>query len=255
VKNVIARSIKTTRWNCFQRTEGAFMFDLPSAVLWAGGFAAFFGFILGSFPPNDEYAGIKFDFPGALIWALAAGGAVGGLFLWVTTGAMIGLAAVGIGAALGGLRMFATRGPSAPKGQPVQDGVNRFVGDSSKAKFKAAERMYRRASFANGEWYATRSPRDWRFGDEGMDAETLSMLADATAGARSNVLEVLVLLVRELPGQPGEPGVIVVRGTDKLRAVTADKSNNALVIPDVGTVPGKTIAGAVGYAWRSNGGG
>jgi hypothetical protein len=173
----------------------------------------------------------------------------------VSTGATIGFAAVGVGAVLGAMRMFATRPPRAPKGKPIEDGVNRLQGDSYKTKFKAAERMYRNASFADGTWYATRSPRDWRFGDEGMDAETLNMLVQSASTARSNVLQVLVLLVRELPGQPGEPGVIVVRGEDKLRAVTADNSNNALVIPDVGSVPGKTIAGAVGYAWRSGGGG
>lgn len=73
--------------------------DIPSAVLWLGGFAAFVGFIFGSVPPGP-YGGSQFDMGGALVSGLGLGGLVGGAALIFVTGALLPGA---IAAVLGGV--------------------------------------------------------------------------------------------------------------------------------------------------------
>jgi len=223
--------------------------DIPSSVLWVGGIAAFFGFFLGSFPPNrGDMAASEWDMQGALLWALSMAGIFGGGSLYLHSGETIGLIAAGAGALIALARFLTTRPPRVPKGAPLTDGVNRSQGDTPKARFKAAERAYNKASFQSGSRYATRSPRDWRYGSAGMAIADFSMLADSLGSARSDTFDILLLLVRELPGEADQPAVIVVRGASQLRAVT--RTGNAFTIPNVGEIPAASIAGAIGYAWR-----
>jgi|GEM_PF-2733162 len=224
---------------------------IPSSVLWIGGIAAGLAFFLGSFPPNrGDMAASEWDMQGSLFWTVAMGGIFGGGALYLNSGDTIGLIAAGFGALVGVTRLLTTRPPRVPKGAPLTDGINRAQGDSPKAKFKAAERAYNKASFqaGNSNRFATRAPRDWRYGAGGMAISDFTMLADSLASANSNTFDILLLLVRELPGEADQPAVIVVRGAAQLRTVT--RNGNSFSIPQVGEIPAASIAGAIGYAWR-----
>jgi hypothetical protein len=222
--------------------------SLPSNVLWAAGVAAFLGFMLGSFPPNDRDSAVKWDMSGALVWALAAAALVGGLFLYGSTHELFpAVYGVGFGALMGGLRLLTTRPPRQPKNYAAKNGVTRFDGENAKAKYKAAQKLYNNASFQNGNWYATRG-RDWRYND-GVPASLLEMLADSARSPSSEQLAILVFLVRELPGEPGEPAVIVVNGGEALRQMKVDR--DGILVPGYDKkVPANVITGMVGYAWR-----
>lgn len=223
---------------------------MPTSVLWMGGIAAFLGFFIGSITPNDEYAASKFDLRGALLWALAGATFAGGLTLFAAdTHVYNGLYAAGFGAVIAIFRLVATRGPRVPRNNDLPDGITRGQGASSKEKFKYVERLYKNASFHRDNYYATRSPRDWRYGDSGINAEDLQMLAESLKTAYDNVFGILLILVRELPSEPGEPAVIVVRGSKDLRACKVE--NGALtVVGCEAPIPAATIAGVIGYAWR-----
>jgi hypothetical protein len=110
---------------------------------------------------------------------------------------------------------------------------------------KDAERMYKKASFHRGSYYATRSPRDFRYGATGAPARDLDLLKPGLAQANPNTFATLVVLVRELPDAPGEPAVIVAE-TSSAIVVSA----NGITVPGVGLMKAQTIAGMVGYAWR-----
>lgn len=231
-----------------QTAGGAAAADpISSTVLWAAGIAGFLGFMLGSFPPNDEYAATKFDMGGALMWAVAAAAFVGGLFLFGSTGALVPAAyGVGLGVLIAGVRFLSTRPPRVPKNYAAINGVTRFEGATAKAKYKAAEKLYNNASFNRNGYYATRG-RDWRF--NGTSSEMLLMLGESCASPNPNTFAILVLLVRDLPGEPGEPAVIVVDSVEGLRKVKCEV--DGITVPGFDKkIPAGSITGLVGYAWR-----
>lgn len=227
---------------------------MNTSVLWIGGIAAFLGFMIGSYRPsgkfgNDEYAASKFNMLGATVWALIGATLAGGLAAYASAGEVIGLYAAAFGVILVGVRFLTMRGPSVPQNSDLADGVTRGQGASAKDKFKAVERLYKKASFHRDSYYATRSPLDWRFKEGGMPLDTLNMMAGSMQDVSENVFGILVLLVRELPGEPGEPAVIVVRGSENLRACKV--VNGTITVPGYDqSIPATSIAGAVGYAWR-----
>jgi hypothetical protein len=229
---------------------GQVLSSLPSAVLWLGGIAGFLGFLLGSIPPHDPDGGWKFDLLGAFAWAIAGSGVVGGLALHFNTGDwLVAGCAIGAGLLVALARFALTRPPRVPTSGDLNDGVNRAAGDSTEAKFKAAQRMYKAASFHDGNYYATRSPRDFRFDEHGMTAEVAGALYQGLAQPSRGTFDILVLLVRELPGEPGQPAVVVVRGGANLKQVQLGKST--ITLPGLSdTIPFKSIAATVGYAWR-----
>ncbi len=213
--------------------------------------AAVLAFFLGSIPPNrGEAAGWEWDMKGALMWAVVAASLVAGIGNYMSTGALTPALyeiAVGVGVAL--LRIATTRPARTPKGADLTDGVNRVQGDSLRAKSKAAQRAYNNASFHNGKGYYASRGREWNFGDGGVRPDFLEMLGSSMQRPSHDTFDILVLLVRELPGQVGEPGVVVVRGGANLRAckVAAD----GITLPDGTTkIAASTISASVGYAWR-----
>jgi hypothetical protein len=222
---------------------------ISSGVMWAAGVAAFVGFMLGSIRPNDEYAATSFDMPGAIVTAIAAGLFVGGLALVATTGAWIpAVYGIGLGALLGVIRFLNTRPAARPQNCDLQPGVNRPEGADSRAKLKAAEKLYNKASFHNGGRYYASRGRNWRYSD-GIPAADLSMIAESASNPRSDTFDILVMLVRELPGTTGEPAVIVVRGGAQLRLIKA--TANTISVPGVDLpIPASSVLGMVGYAWR-----
>ncbi|MBX3152804.1 hypothetical protein KF728_21780 [Candidatus Obscuribacterales bacterium] len=231
-----------------QAADGASAADpISSSVLWAAGIAGFLAFMLGSFPPNDEYAGSKFDLGGAFIWGVAAAAFVGGMFLFGSTGVLVPAAyGMGLGVVLAGFRFLTTRPPRVPKNYAVKNGVTRFDGDSTRAKYKAAEKAYNNASFNRNGYYATRG-RDWRF--NGASSELLLMLGESAKSPNPNTFAILVLLVRELPGESGEPAVVVVDSVEGLRQVKCEA--DGITVPGYDKkIPAGSITGTVGYAWR-----
>lgn len=217
-------------------------------VLWMAGIAGFVGFMLGSIKPNDEYAGSKFDMPGAMVTGLAAAAFVGGFALFATTGALVpAVYGLGLGAVLGLFRYIDTRPAKTPKGGDLQPGVNRAEGADNKAKLKAAQKLYNRASFHNGGRYFASRGREWRYHD-GASTSDLAMIFEGARRASSDTFDILVLLVRELPGS-SEPAVVVVRGASQLRLITV--SDDSITVPGVNQViPARAIVASVGYAWR-----
>jgi hypothetical protein len=105
--------------------------------------------------------------------------------------------------------------------------------------------MFKKASFHRGTYYATRSPREFRYGQAGAPAGDMDLLKPGMADPSPRTFATLVLLVRELPGAPGEPAVVVAE-TSPAIVVTA----NSITIPGVGTIKAQAIAALVGYAWR-----
>jgi len=229
----------------------ATMSDLPSAVLWGAGIAAGVGFLLGSIPPNDPDGGWKFDMLGALLWALAAGGMVGGLFLFTSTGGELIPAVYAVGAgALIALVRFATTRPQriqVPKGQDLQTGINRAPGGNRSQRFKAAKRMYNGASFHEGDEYASRAPREFSFGTAGPESDFLIQLQETIPNCTPRNFDIIVFLLRELPNEPEQPAVVVVRGQDGLRALPID--GNGITV-DGARIPRSMIAAMVCYGWR-----
>ncbi len=223
---------------------------LPSAVLWAAGFAAFVGFIFGSVPPHGENRGWRFDMPGAMLWAAAGALVAGGLASFAVSGMMLpALLASGFGLLLGVMRLIATRPPQSPREVEVQHGITRVEGDTPAAKFKAAKRLYYRASFRSGQnSWATRGLKEFSFGSAGMTAEDLELLKSGTSRAFPDTFDILVLLVTQLPGSENEPGLVVVRGAQNLRQIQFGADH--IEIPGEGKVLARTVSAMVGYAWR-----
>lgn len=220
---------------------------ISNGVLWAAGIAGFVGFMLGSINPNDEYAASKFHMPGALLTGAAAAAFVGGFALFFTTGVLLPAAyAMGVGAILGVARFISTRPAPRPKGGDLNSGVNLAEGTDARARLKAAQKMWNRASFSDRGYYASRG-REW-FYSNGMSASDLSVIGEGVKYANSSQFDILVLLVKEMPGV-GEPAVVVVRGTSQLRQVTV--TADSITLPGVESpIPGKSIIAGVGYAWR-----
>jgi len=237
------------------QTTGAGVPDpasLPSSVLWAAGVAAFLGFMLGSFPPNDRDAAVKFDMGGAMVWAMAAALVVGGLALYMNSGAWVpAVYGIGFGCVLALLRLVSTRPAPTPSSLILAEGVNRATGETPKARLKAAERMYNKASFRsthNERYFATRG-RDWRFGAGGADARSMSILADAATRPSEDTFAILVVLVKDLPGEADQPAVIVVRGGANIVQVKVEQ--DGMTVPGFDKkIPASSISGTVGYAWR-----
>lgn len=226
---------------------------IPTSVFWVGGIAAFLGFLLGSIPPNrGEMAGSEWDSQGALLWAMACAGIFGGGYLYLATGdTFLGLGAAGVGGLIAVGRLVSTRPPRVPQGSPVAEGINRAQGDNARDKFKRAQKSWKNASFqrdASSRYFATRSPREFHYGADGMPAADVNMLRDALANARSDMFDILVLLVRDLPKEAEQPAVVVVRGSANLRQIKVDAEG--FEIPGQPKIPAKSIAAAVGYAWR-----
>lgn len=223
---------------------------VPSAVLWAAGFAAFVGFIFGSVPTSGENRGWRFDMQGALLWAMAAGLVAGGLVSCALTGlALPALAAMGLGGLCGMMRLIATRPPRTPRQADLPHGITRVTGDSPAAKAKAAKRLYYNASFRSGDnYWATRGLKEFSFGSAGMTADDLAFLKSGTLRAYPDTFDILVLHVTCLPGTENEPGVVVVRGAQNLRQITYGA--DYLELPGIGKVQARTVCAMVGYAWR-----
>lgn len=208
--------------------------------------AGFLGLVLGSLRPNDPDAATKIDGQGALIWALAAAGIAAGLGERLSAGSWgIGLFTLAVGVVIAIARIAMTRPPQVPKALDLQDGINRPQGETAAQKMKNAERMYKKASFHRGSYYATRSPRDFRYGSAGAPASDLALLNPGLEYPNSNTFATLVVLAREIEGTPGEPVVVVAQTTS---AISVDSSG--IKIPGVGTIKAQAIAGMVGYAWR-----
>lgn len=221
-----------------------------TTVLWIAGIAAFIGFILGSVPAEGENRGWRFDMPGAVLWAVAAALIAGGLASGFTSGVWIpALLAVGFGALLAGVRIINTLPARVPRNSDLAAGVHRVEGDSTKAKFRAAKRLFYNASFREGNHYATRGLKEFWYGSGGgMPGYDLEALASGVAYSQSDTFAILVLLVNRLPEQEHEPSVVVVRGTHQLRQVKIGA--DFIEVPGVGRIHAGWVAGMVGYAWR-----
>ncbi len=225
--------------------------ELASSVLWAAGIAAFVGFIFGSVPLGRPNAGWEFDMGGAVVFAMAGALIFGGGVHILTTGLwMPAILAVGFGALLAGVRLINSMPARIPTNCEVKEGINRGEGDTPRAKWKSAKRLYNNASFRNGNSYhATRSPRNWSFGSSGPDAGFLNMLAGSLANANHDQFDILVMLVSELPDEPGQPAVVVVRGSGALHHVKCEA--DGITVPGYDKkIPAKSISQLVGYAWR-----
>jgi hypothetical protein len=233
-------------------TTSAVDAGIPTSVFWVGGIAAVLGFFLGSIPPNrGEMAASEWDSQGSLLWAFAAAGIFGGGMLFLTTGDMLfGLGAAGFGALIAAMRLLTTRAPRVPTGAPLAEGINRAEGQTPKVKFKAAQKAWKNASFQRdgGRGFATRSPREWHYGVDGIPAADMNMLRDSMANAYSDTFDTLVLLVRYLPEEAEQPAVVVVRGAANLRLVKVD--GEGFSIPGQPKILAKSVAAAVGYALR-----
>ncbi len=235
----------------FAQTSAATSPDagISSGVLWAAGIAAFLGFLIGSVPPRGENRGWSFDSQGALMWSFAAAGIVGGGAYINSTGSWFpGLWACLVGAAFGVMRVLMTLPPRVPKNYDLQDGINRAEGADPKSRSKAAKKMFRNASFNNNGWYATRAPREWHFGNAGPNQEMLDMLKETMEDSRPSTFDILVIHVRELPFEPGQPAIIVVRGGSQLQATRVGAGS--LTPPSGPALPASSIEAMVGYAWR-----
>jgi hypothetical protein len=219
----------------------------------SAGIAAFLGFIIGSVPPRGENRGWEFDLKGALSWMITAAGIVGGIAQYLSTGRISpAIYAVAIAVLVAFFRWYATRPPREPHDCILSSGVNRISGAGTQAqKFKKAERRYKNASFSAGSSsrFAARSPTDFRFGKNGIDAHTLGILKESVEDPYPEVFDILVILMRELPTAPGEPAVVVVRGSQCLRTVKIE--SDGLTVPGYNQkLPASAVAGVVGYAWR-----
>ncbi|MBS1997387.1 MAG: hypothetical protein JSS86_13795, partial [Cyanobacteria bacterium SZAS LIN-2] len=224
----------------------------PRSVLWVSGVSAFLAFLLGSVPAHGgTSAAWEFDLNGAVLWAMAGAGFFGGGTLFLVTGQVLpGLAAAGLGAAIACCRILAERPPRVPRNYPLSDGINRFPGETQRARLRAAKRAFKKASFSErpgSSYFATRAPREWWYvgGMAYSDCITLNM---ALAAATPTTFDILVVLVRNLPDEPDQPAVIVVQGAANLRKVR--------VHPDRIEIPGQTaiatsaVVALVAYAWR-----
>ncbi len=223
---------------------------VPSSVLWVAGLAAFLGFLIGSVPPRGENRGWTFDSQGALMWAIAAGGIAGGATHVSTTGEWFpGLWASLIGAAFGVMRILLTRPPRVPTNFDLQDGINRAEDVEPKRRRKLAKKMFNNASFhdVHGR-YATRAPIEWKFDSKGPNQEMLDTLREAIDMRSYSQFDILVILVRELPFEPGQPAVIVVRGSNQLLATRIGAGS--ITPPSGPALPAANIEAMVGYAWR-----
>lgn len=220
-----------------------------SSLTWIVGIAAFIGFIFGSVPTSGANRGWEFDMPGAVLWAVAAGLVAFGLHAGFATSDWVSaLVFGGFGALLGFGRILATLPPRSPRNTLLNEGVNRVEGETPKAKFKAAKKLFYNASFKRGDYYATRGLKEFWYGFAGgMPAYDLQSLASGIAYSSPDTFDILVLLVNRLPDQENEPAVIVVRG-GSLRSVGV--GSDYLEIPGVGKVQTAWVAGMVGYAWR-----
>jgi len=217
-----------------------------STALIAAAIAGFFGLVIGSLPPNDPDAGAKLDGTGALLWAIAAAAIVGGLTEGLSSGSWTtALTTIVIGFLVAGSRMASTRPAEIPTSLILQNGINRPQGATQAEKMKNAERMFRKASIRRNNYFATRSPREYRYGAQGATAADLELIGSSLPFASPDTFGTLVLLVSELPGLPGEPAVIVAQ-TDE--SMTVDKTG--VDIPGVGFFKPATISASVGYAWR-----
>ncbi len=227
--------------------------DSSSTVWWVSAVAAGVGFLLGSVPPRGANRGWEFDMPGAVLWAVSAGLICGGLASGLSTGAWLpALVAAGLGIALGGARIVASLPPRVPQNNEVNPGVTRVEGDTVKAKFKAAKRLFNNASFRSrpdSNYFATRGLKEFWYGSGGgMPAYDLETLSYGLAGCQSDTFDILVLLVDRLPTEENQPAVIVVRGVSELRKVLIGK--DYIEVPEVGKIDARWVAGMVGYAWR-----
>lgn len=236
----------------FAQTPGSTdAFTLSSGTWWVIGIAAFLGFMLGSLRPNDPDAAVKWDMQGALMMAMAAAAIVFGIAAYLASGAWVpGIYGLGFGLFLCAMRFLMTRPAPRPTSRLLDEGVHRGEGDTARARYKAAERTYNRASFnsgSNSRYFASRG-RDWRF-KNGADQSFVDMMVDSARNASSDTFDILVLLVSDLPGEAGVPAVLVVRGGQNLRKITAANGNLNLPCYDK-PIPASSIRGLVGYAWR-----
>jgi hypothetical protein len=225
---------------------------VPSAsVLWVSGIVGFVAFLIGSTPRNDEK---DFELEGAVVWGVAMAALSGGFeYWWQTPHRLIsaGSIGIGIGVALVLMRLISTRPPRRPRTYQLQDGVNRAFGDDLQSRLKAAYKLYNKASFSDGARYAARGNGDHRYGAQGIPVEDLRTLGELLSRwVSSSALAILVLLVRELPGECAQPAVIVVKDLQHVgEQIVVD--DTGIVVPGFDKkIPANAIAAVVGYAWR-----
>lgn len=220
---------------------------LPNSVLWVAGLAAFLGFLVGSVPPRGENRGWTFDSQGALMWAIATGSIAGGITYIISSATWFpGLWACLLGSAFSLMRIVLTRPPRVPTNFDLEDGINRAQHIDPRRRLRLAKKMFKNASFHdNNGRYATRAPREWYFDSKGPSQQLLHMLHDAI---ESHEFNILVILVRELPFESGQPAVIVVRGANQLLATRIGAGS--ITPPSGPALPAANIEALVGYAWR-----
>lgn len=225
---------------------------IPRSVLWVSGVSAFLAFLLGSVPAHGgTSAAWEFDFNGAVLWAVAAVGFFGGGSLFLVTGQVLpGLAAAGLGTAIAYFRIRSERPDSVPKGYPIGEGINRFPGETRRARWRAAKDAFNKASFRDqpeSRYFATRSHKDWWY-IGGMPYSDCIILDHSLASATPRTFDILVLLVHSLPDEPDQPAIIVVRGAANLRQVRVQPER--IEIPGQVAIPTSVVAAQVVYAWR-----
>jgi hypothetical protein len=241
--------------------------QIPQYFFWVLAIAGAVGFVAGSAPsyvPVHRGFRPRRDMAAGLVHAAIFAAILGGLALLprlirLDQGAVEGVLGVGLflsGDALAVYYAGRSAAPRVPRNCDLQTGINRGQGASYLAKYLDVKRLYTFASFHGGwqnsqsnvNYFATRSPLDYHCGDEGMSPELLARLKKGIEAARYDTFAILLLLVRELPGEPDAPAVIVVRGLDELRRLEID--TNGIAVPGVGIVPARTITDNTAYAWR-----
>jgi hypothetical protein len=73
-------------------------------------------------------------------------------------------------------------------------------------------------------------------------------LREAVARAHPEVFDTLVLLVRQAPGRPGEPAVVIVREVYKKGALRVGKAG--ISVPGIGRIPYEDWLASAGFADR-----
>ncbi|HAM37024.1 MAG TPA: hypothetical protein DEB40_03810 [Elusimicrobia bacterium] len=206
----------------------------------AAALSALFGLVAGG-----RSQGMKFSPVAAGLGALSGGLLAAGIKYFVVGSIPAALLAMGVG---GVVWVFTEALREMSGGASLMDGLNSFQGKDYGAKFKAARKSFLKIAFRIGDYYyESRGIEHW-YGKAGMRPGDVALLRQGMEDTQTDMFNTLVLLLKAIPGKPGEPGIAVIRGGSQLRATIVGERE--LTMPTGETIPYEDILASVGYAKR-----
>ncbi len=127
-------------------------------------------------------------------------------------------------------------------------GLNPVSGCKPSEKLSVAKQMLHRATFWSDGYSGLRTMQHFSFDENGARASYLAMLKNDLAEASDLTFGVLAILVKQLPDQPEEPTLLVIRDAKQLRLLSADADGIYCASYNI-KVNAKDILATTTYAW------